>query len=518
MAVLLVGFSVAPAPGPAAVQWAADSTSVRLAPGAQYNRGAVWRFFLGAHYRDLWATPVTVPVVRMATAVPGGLTPMQAGGSFQSHTLRLCAASGREFVLRSVDKDMGAAVPVGFWRDVLGGLMKDQTSITQPYAAYAAAPLADAAGVYHTSPRLVYVPDDSGLLNFRASYANALYLLEERPDGDQRAVASFGHSLAVMNTRRMLLSIHQEPRAQVAARAYLRARLLDIWLGDWSRREDQWRWASFAQAGRTEFRPIPRDRDQAFFLFDDGVLTRAVSWFVPKYQSFRATLRPGSVDGLTRTARALDRTLLGPLTADDYRREADSLQRRLTDAAITQALATSPPETRTFITTRFRPMLRARRAQLPAIALRYYQLMAEESWVVGTDAPERFIISGVGPGQVRVQLLLRRPDQVDSLISVRTYNRTDTKLLNLYGLAGNDVFELRGPVSQGIAVHLYDGAGEDQVLLPTAKKTDFSDITWHASPGGDATRRPAGLPTEPDPQPALTATAHGWLRHYRLRE
>ena len=33
----------------------------------------------------------------------------------------------------------------------------------------------------------------------------------------------------------------------VPARAYLRARLLDLLVGDWSRREDQWRWASFPQ-------------------------------------------------------------------------------------------------------------------------------------------------------------------------------------------------------------------------------------------------------------------------------
>ena len=83
-------------------QWAADSTTVRVAAGPQYTRGAAWRLFWGTHYRDLWATPVTVPVLHLATAVPGGLIPIQAGGSYQSHTLRLCNAIGEEFVLRWV--------------------------------------------------------------------------------------------------------------------------------------------------------------------------------------------------------------------------------------------------------------------------------------------------------------------------------------------------------------------------------------------------------------------------------
>ena len=64
-------------------------------PGPQYARGAAWRLSWGAHYRALWATPVTAPVLRLATAVPGGLVPVQAGGSYQSRTLRLRAADGR---------------------------------------------------------------------------------------------------------------------------------------------------------------------------------------------------------------------------------------------------------------------------------------------------------------------------------------------------------------------------------------------------------------------------------------
>ena len=517
---LLAGCSGAGGAGSAAPQWAADSATVRLAAGPQYARGAVWRFFWGTHYRALWATPVTVPVLRLGTAVPGGLVPLQAGGSYQSHTLRLRAADGREFVLRSVDKDASAALPTGWIRGLLGGLMKDQTSTGQPFGAYLAAPLAEAAGVFHTNPRLVYLPDGVNLGIFRAGYANALYLLEERPDGRQQNLASFGHSPAVVNTRHMLLAIHQRAGAQVVARAYLRARLLDMWLGDWSRREDQWRWASFPKAGRVDYRPIPRDRDQAFFLFDDGVMTRLVSWFVPKYCSFRTTLRPRSVDGLTTTARALDRTLLGTLSAADFGREADSLRLRLTDVAIAQALTAGPAETRASIAAKFGPMLRARREQLPAVAQQYYEVLAKEAWLVGTDQAERFVIGGAGPGRLRVQVLAHRPAKADSLLTERIYDRTDTRQLNLYGLAGDDIFELRPPLSSGFVVNIYGGAGHNQVLRPQNQPVDMADFTWYRTPNadGDAHQDSAGLPIEIDPHPELTANATGWLHRYKLRD
>ncbi|WP_157781089.1 hypothetical protein [Hymenobacter sedentarius] len=505
-------------PGAPAPEWASDSASVRVAAGPQYARGAAWRFFWGTHYRDIWATPVTAPVLRLATVLPGGLTPTRAGGSYQSHTLRLCTDNGREFVLRSVDKDASTALPAGWKRRVLGRLMKDQTSAGQPYGAYVAAQLAEAVGVYHTNPQLIFLPNDRHLGKFRDGYANALYLLEERPEGNQHALATFGYSPDVVSSRHMLAAIHLQPTAQVEARAYLRARLLDMWLGDWSRREDQWRWASFPQPGRITYRPIPRDRDQAFFLFDDGLITRLVSWFVPKYHSFHATIRPSTVDGLTTTARALDRTLLGTLNAADFRQQAEAMRARLTDAVIANALKAGPTETRDAIAARLGPLLRARREQLPELAQRYYQILAGEAWVVGTDQAERFVISAAGPGALRVSMYARHPAKPDSLISERVYNRKETYQVNVYGLAGDDIFELVPPLKSGQIVNIFDGAGHDQLVNPAQTLSTIENITWYSSSDGNASRNNTGLIIKPNPDAQLTSNSLNWLRRYNLHD
>lgn len=518
MAMLCLGLPGCSEPRPAlraVPRWAADSATVQLAAGPQYARGAVWRFFLGVHYRDLWAASVTVPVLRLGRAELDSLIPLQAGGSYQSRTLRLLTKSGHQMVLRSVDKDMSVAIPAGWRRTLLRTLMKDQTSATQPYGAYVAACLAEAAGVYHANPRLVYLPDDLALGKYRAGYANALYLLEERAEGNQQTQASFGNSPAIVNSRNLLLALRQRPSEQVEPRTYLRARLLDMWLGDWSRREDQWRWASFPRAGRTIYRPIPRDRDQAFFLFDDGALTRVVSWFLPKFQTFRASITTANVEGLTITARALDRTLLSSLSADDFGQVADSLCQRLTDAVIADALTAGPAETRAGIAARLAPLLRARRAQLPAMARRYYELLVAEAWVVGTDQAERFVLEDAGPGNVRVRMLAVRPAKADSLILEQVYKEADTRQVNLYGLAGNDVFEVRLRQPAGIAIHLFAGMGTDRILSPI--NFEKNAVFWHLSSKAKTTA-PAGIQLEADPHPELTGNAFGWLTRYKLPE
>ena len=48
--------------------------------------------------------------------------------------------------------------------------------------------------------------------------------------------------------------------------AVLRARLLDIIIGDFDRNLDQWKWATSDTGKGKLYYPIPRDRDQAFFI------------------------------------------------------------------------------------------------------------------------------------------------------------------------------------------------------------------------------------------------------------
>src|SRR5690349_18878791 len=78
--------------------------------GKEYQSSRWHKWLWGEDYREEWTTPVRIPVLNLDSAF-GGLTPIKEGGGRQTKSLRLKDASGRQFVLRSVNKTYTGALP-----------------------------------------------------------------------------------------------------------------------------------------------------------------------------------------------------------------------------------------------------------------------------------------------------------------------------------------------------------------------------------------------------------------------
>src|SRR5581483_12025055 len=89
---------------------AAPPTETRLVDFPQYRAGGFHRSLFGSGYRDLWTTPIAVPVLDLG-AFGGGLTPLEKTGRHQSLSLVLQGADGRRYKFRSTDKDTNNALP-----------------------------------------------------------------------------------------------------------------------------------------------------------------------------------------------------------------------------------------------------------------------------------------------------------------------------------------------------------------------------------------------------------------------
>ena len=112
----------------------------------------------------------------------------------------------------------------------------------------------EAAGVLHVTPDLYLMPDNPFLGEFRARFAARLGQLEERPDEAEDKTLDFAGADEVEGIEEFLDDLEDDPRDRVDSRAYLAARLMDLFLGDSDRHADQWRCARFDQPGGSAVR------------------------------------------------------------------------------------------------------------------------------------------------------------------------------------------------------------------------------------------------------------------------
>ena len=171
--------------------------------------------------------------------------------------------------------------------------------------------------------------------------------IEERPGDDEGA--EFEGATEVVSTTKLLKEVEDSPNDRVDARAFLTARLVDILIGDWDRHADQWRWARFGDDKPHLWRPIPRDRDQAFVRYD-GLLLQVARASTPQLVNFGPTTpgcwaRPGT--GATSTGASWSRW-----TGRCWIRSPPRSRSKLTDEVLESAAAQLPPR---LLAARFRP-------------------------------------------------------------------------------------------------------------------------------------------------------------------
>ncbi|WP_310394553.1 metallophosphoesterase [Hymenobacter sp.] len=441
-----------------------DSSVVVAVNPSYAKHGGFHNWLLGAHYRREWATPVKFPLLDLAND-KGGLVPYKTGGGKQTASLKVRNDAGHNFSLRGIDKDPAAVLPealrTGFAKDVL----QDQVSAQHPYASFVLPPLAAAAGILHTNPVPVYIPQDPLLGQYYGTFSNLPAALEEDAKDDQSNVASLRNAKNLVGTDKMLERLLEDNDNKVDQVAFARSRLFDMWIGDWDRHEDQWRWAEFkSKDGDRTYVAVPEDRDIAFFK-GDGVLPYLLSrkFAIRNFQNFG----PDYADykGLNQTALSNDRTFLSGVTREQWVAQATYMKEQLTDAVIEKAFRDKwPKEIYDLHGPEIIAKLRSRRDLLPDLAAKYANVVAKIVEVRGTQKNEKFIVERLPNGNTHVTVRkITKEGQLSKTLYDRVVERGVTDELRLYGISGTDAYEVKGDAKKGIKLRLVAGTGRDTI-------------------------------------------------------
>ncbi|HEY1115331.1 MAG TPA: hypothetical protein VGE66_17285, partial [Chitinophagaceae bacterium] len=464
--------------------------------GPQYKAGPTHKKFLGAHYREEWTTPVRVKVVLLDTAF-GGLKPVRSGGRQQTNTLHLEDKEGKPYVLRSIDKSYTEALPEILRGTFIEKWTNDQVSTGHPFAAITVPPMAEAAGIYHARPQIVFVPRQAALDSFNNDFGDALYILEERPDGNQSGTPHFGASKEVISTVELFNRLSLSHTNVVDQQSFARARLFDMFLGDWGRHEDQWRWAAFEQEGEVLYKPIPRDRDQVYTLFDGLLVSLATSADpLENLQSFDSTIK--DMEEYNAQARHLDRRLTNRLSWQDWQAIATDLKQSLPDSVIESAVRLMPPEVFPLSGNKIISNLKGRRNQLVEFAEEYYEFLARDVDIAGSMLRERFEVRPVENDKVQVHIF--RLDSAGNTEPQPYFSRVfaprETKEIRLYGLGGEDQYVVDRHINDDFLVRFIGGVGADTYAKVPGDPHESGDISVYDDREDEA-KVPDGLKRRP---------------------
>ena len=468
--VLAVALAAAPvtAQQPADSAAAVGADTVVITPGVRYRTGGLHNLFFGRHYRDLWATPIRVARLDL-DRFAGGLRPTRLGGGKQTHSLRFAGADGREYQFRSVDKDPSPLLPEDLRRTVAQRIVQDQISAGHPVAPLVVSPILAAAGVLHSEPRLVVMPDSPALGEYRAEFGGLLGTIEERPSDEG---PGFAGASKIVSTEDLFQRLEKHQVERVDTRAYLAVRLVDLLLGDWDRHQGQWRWARLSDEKAAPWTPIPQDRDQAFSRYD-GLLLSLARLSAPQLVEFSPTYP--SMVGLTWNARVVDRRLLTGLEWPVWDSIATALQGEITDAVIDDAVQRMPPELRAKTEAWLAGALKHRRDALPKAARDFYRLLSGEADVFGSDKADR-VTAVRADGRVLDLTVQAADDSAGAPLFHRRFDRADTKEVRLYLHGGDDVVRISGAAGGAPLLRIMGGGGDDRVIdSSTAGRARFYD-------------------------------------------
>ncbi|MEG9326608.1 Calcineurin-like phosphoesterase [Salinimicrobium catena] len=502
---LLYQKEVFPAPKPVNLDTLATSfpkfVEASVYEPEETEKNEVYESVWGDRYREIYGTKIKAEVVDLDTLF-GGLEVVRTGGGHQTRSLRLKDKQGRDYNLRAIKKSAvqflqtvafkDASVESEFENTLAEDIIEDFYTSAHPYGFMAIPTLSKAAGIFHTNPKLYYVPKQKALGPYNDEYGDELYMIVERPEENWTGYESFGSpDHDIESTSGVFERLRRDEKYRLDEEAYIRARIFDMLVGDWDRHQDQWRWSEFEdEEGNHLFKPIPRDRDQVFSNFDGAFLAtlRGLTGIANQFALYNEDIK--DVEWFNSAALGLDRSLLQNTGREEWIEQAKYLQEHITDEVINAAFSRLPEETRGESSENIIKSLKARRENLVDITKRYYKVLAKTAIVTGTDKDDHIEVERLPKGKTKVTVFRIKEGKKADVVNSRVYSDEFTKQIWVYGLDDDDIFEVFGEGEDPLLTRLIGGQNNDVYRIRNGKNLKVYDHkskpnTIEVNQGGD---------------------------------
>ncbi|MGJ8665799.1 MAG: metallophosphoesterase [Patiriisocius sp.] len=442
----------------------------------------------GKTYKEAYETPVTAKVALLDTLY-GGLTPIRETGMKDFKALRLKDKNGRIYRMRALAKNsFKYSQPIVLDDAATESTQKDQVSeitvpdnfnsdfytAAHPYATLSIPKLAQPLDIFFTVNELYYIPKQNTLGQYNEDFGGQLYYISIEPSVENDGEQIFSYPVDIETTDDILIKLRDNPSVLIDEESYITSRLFDMLIGDWDREPDHWRWAEYSKKGGNFYVPIPRDRDDAFSSFDGNILDIARSIFSGSRQThvYRDDLR--DIQWFNEEGIILDRAILKRSGEKQWVFAAKNIQEILTDEIIDEAFAEVPQEVSGQSLEDIKNTLKNRRDNLAEIAKTHHAYVANLQTLTGTDNSDYFEITRMPGGLTNIKTY-EYNGGLKALVSEKTFDHAITREVWVYGLDGDDTFEVKGEDNDLIYLRVIGGRGTDYFDLKDGRRAKAYD-------------------------------------------
>lgn len=438
---------------------AISGDSIRVSAYAKYDSVKdLHRTLFGENYRKEWAAKAKLPVIKISE-LKGGLSPIKRGGGHQTLSLRLKDKDGKEWVLRTIEKYPDVLLPEPLRETFVKDVINDAMTSQHPYSSLIVPTLANAVNVQHTNPIIGYVAPDPQLGIYEKTFVNRVCLFEERePTGNSD------------NTAKMLDELNKDNDNSVDTASFFRARMLDLYIGDWDRHEDQWRWYDAKKGSTKKYVPVPRDRDQALYrshgFFPWLSIQTAVAPFLRGFRPDIKLVKEFFIGG-----RNLDNRFLNQMDHTQWMKAANEFTASLTDSVLDASLKKLPDGVYQIRRDQLFSDMKKRRDKLAHASEKYFYFLNETADVRVSDKNELVeLLDGPGNTLLLVIHKLSKEGKVKDQLFSKVYSPRITKEIRLFIGKGDDSVVINTK-QKSIKVRIVGGDGNKNYnVLHAGKK------------------------------------------------
>lgn len=430
-----------------------------VAASKKYSSGKFTTWLMGSGYRKAWSTPVDAPLLFVEDQ---NLIPYARGGGGQTQSVKFKNQEKRKYAFRSLDKEPEKVLNEKLKNSIYKKVVQELITTMHPYAPLVVHELIKETDIYHIPPQLYIMGRGQSRLNAYKEFENKLGTLEEKPKGKGKNRKGYLDADKIVSTHQMLADLISDPDHTLDQKAYAKARVFDMYIGDWDKHEDNWKWALYKNKNGKNYIPIPKDRDHAFSKWT-GFIPKAADFIAPAADNFDTKFN--NLKQLNFQAYYLDRQLSTELNAQDWQDAVDYLNNIMTDSIIEASVKAFPPEVRNFYDQEIIDKLKARRKDLSRAINIHYCNISNHVNIAGSNKKDYFEIIRRENGNVLVSVYkTNKNGDKKSKYYEREFTPDITKKINCFGLDGKDIFKISGTTNKSINIRVIGGDDEDQVI------------------------------------------------------